>query len=672
MNLSNNRMFRGTPIFGKIKARAERHPLMFIGVMVFMLVLPFMGKPLHIDDPLFVWSAQQISRHPGNFYGFDVNWTGYTVPMSVENRNPPANSYFLAGVAALFGWREIFLHAAMMLAAFAAAAGTYQLARIWCERPLLAAGIALATPVFFVSATTLMCDVPMLAIWIWAVVFWERAMTSGNALEFFMAAFLAGLSVLTKYSALTLLPLLPILGFLRKKPGLWLLWLAVPTVMIVLYQLWTASLYGNGLISSAAGFASKTHFELAGGWTNKTVIGFAYAGGCLLPVLFFIPWLPVKRELVVISGLVVVGSASVLWLTGIGHEFGWSFRLQMCLWVAAGMHLLLLTAYGLWRQRDTVSLMLALWLASGFIFAAVLNWTVSARSFLPMVPAIAILVVRNLTRPEAQRKKQPAYYLPVAASMVFSVLIATADYATAGSEHAAAQYLSAHYPPSSMRVWFQGHWGLQYYLQKAGAQPVDFSRSVLSPGDILILPSNNSNIIIPEPQDANLVMTPEFTADSWLSTVNDTTGVGFYGEGLLPFLFGPVAAEKYAVYQVTRTMKPPYFIWLAWQTPKVPPEVLNNLAWTMATSGKADDRDGTRAVLFAERACQLTGYHETVMVGTLGAAYAEAGRFDDAIVTAQKACDLATASGKTDLLKINQQLLDLYRQHQPYHEETKP
>jgi tetratricopeptide (TPR) repeat protein len=98
------------------------------------------------------------------------------------------------------------------------------------------------------------------------------------------------------------------------------------------------------------------------------------------------------------------------------------------------------------------------------------------------------------------------------------------------------------------------------------------------------------------------------------------------------------------------------------------PDVLNNLAWLLATCTDAHIRDGTQAVKLAERACELTHYHLTPMVGTLAAAYAEAGRFDDAISTAQKACTLATESGDQDLLKRNQELLVLYRAHRPYRE----
>jgi 4-amino-4-deoxy-L-arabinose transferase-like glycosyltransferase len=97
---------------------------------------------------------------------------------------------------------------------------------------------------------------------------------------------------------------------------------------------------------------------------------------------------------------------------------------------------------------------------------------------------------------------------------------------------------------------------------------------------------------------------------------------------------------------------------------------LNNLAWTLATSKDTHIRNGERAVQLAELACDLTHYSLTFMVGTLAAAYAEAGRFDDAIATAQKACALASEAGEPDLLKKNQELLALYLKHQPYHEGT--
>jgi Flp pilus assembly protein TadD len=99
-------------------------------------------------------------------------------------------------------------------------------------------------------------------------------------------------------------------------------------------------------------------------------------------------------------------------------------------------------------------------------------------------------------------------------------------------------------------------------------------------------------------------------------------------------------------------------------------ETLNNLAWSLATSEEAGFRNGARAVQLAERACELTDYQKTIFVGTLAAAYAEAGRFEDAISAAEKAINLAQKNGEQELLQKNQELLELYRAHKPYHQAS--
>ena len=98
------------------------------------------------------------------------------------------------------------------------------------------------------------------------------------------------------------------------------------------------------------------------------------------------------------------------------------------------------------------------------------------------------------------------------------------------------------------------------------------------------------------------------------------------------------------------------------------PSTLNNLAWELAACPDAGIRNGALAVKLAERACELTHYQQIIFIGTLAAAYAEAGRFDEAVATGQKACALASELGETNLLKRNQELVILYQAHQPYHE----
>jgi Flp pilus assembly protein TadD len=97
-------------------------------------------------------------------------------------------------------------------------------------------------------------------------------------------------------------------------------------------------------------------------------------------------------------------------------------------------------------------------------------------------------------------------------------------------------------------------------------------------------------------------------------------------------------------------------------------EALNNLAWVLAASPDDGLRNGAEAIRLAERACELTHYGHPLFIGTLAAAYAESGRFPEAVTTAEKAEQLATSAGLPAVAAKNRQLLELYRAGKPYHE----
>jgi protein O-mannosyl-transferase len=100
------------------------------------------------------------------------------------------------------------------------------------------------------------------------------------------------------------------------------------------------------------------------------------------------------------------------------------------------------------------------------------------------------------------------------------------------------------------------------------------------------------------------------------------------------------------------------------------PHSRNNVAWVLATASDASIRDGTRAVGFAQEAVQLSGGREPGFLRTLAAAYAESGRFSEALAVAQQAVMIATMQGKTDVANRLKEDLVLYRGHLPLRENS--
>lgn len=97
------------------------------------------------------------------------------------------------------------------------------------------------------------------------------------------------------------------------------------------------------------------------------------------------------------------------------------------------------------------------------------------------------------------------------------------------------------------------------------------------------------------------------------------------------------------------------------------PEAQNNLAWLLATLEPADGADPARAVGLAEQACRLTGDRVAPYLDTLAAAYAAAGRFTNAVDTAQKAVVLARSDGQQGVADEIEAHLQLYRGGRAYH-----
>jgi Flp pilus assembly protein TadD len=97
---------------------------------------------------------------------------------------------------------------------------------------------------------------------------------------------------------------------------------------------------------------------------------------------------------------------------------------------------------------------------------------------------------------------------------------------------------------------------------------------------------------------------------------------------------------------------------------------LNNLAWFAAAHPDPAFRNASRAVTLAQRACELTAHKDPGNLDTLAAAYAEAGRFDQAVSTAQAAHDLAFRTGDHALAATIREHMEHYRRGQPWRDHS--
>jgi Flp pilus assembly protein TadD len=98
------------------------------------------------------------------------------------------------------------------------------------------------------------------------------------------------------------------------------------------------------------------------------------------------------------------------------------------------------------------------------------------------------------------------------------------------------------------------------------------------------------------------------------------------------------------------------------------PNLRNSLAWLLATCPVDSLRNGAEAVAQARRAVALSRRQNAGTLDTLAAAYAEAGRFSDAVATAREALKLAAGQDGPELAASIRGRIALYAAGKPYRE----
>jgi 4-amino-4-deoxy-L-arabinose transferase-like glycosyltransferase len=535
-----------------------------LGVLTAACLLPFSGRAFHMDDPLFVFAARQITQHPLDPYGFNVIWYESLDRMADVTMNPPLACYYGAAVGRIAGWSERAFHLAFLVPALALILGTYRLAKHFTRLPLLAAMATLLTPGIVVSACSVMCDTMMVALWVWAVILWIEGLEPRKGWYLAGSGVLMAAGALTKYFGAALILLLAAYSLARlRRFGGWMWYLLIPAGALLGYELWTHALYGQSLLRSAAHFAHANRGHASR--FTRTLVSLSFTGGCTLSVLALCPLMWSRRVLgIVAAGSAVAASALVFGWVNLAEQFAnkltphpvvahWELiGSQLVLFIIGGVFTLGLAIADYQDRRDQDSLLLGLWVVGTFVFASLLNWTINARSVLPLIPAAAILAMRRLET--MHRAWTRSLKLQVAggliASGVLSIWVAGADTRLANLGREAAQSVRGRTSNEFGTLWYEGHWGFQYYMEQLGARPVNARDFQIRPGDFVAVPENNVRFAgFPQDLSFQKEAVLEIPNLSGAAVLSWQLGSGFYSSywGPLPFAFGPAPPERYVI-----------------------------------------------------------------------------------------------------------------------------
>jgi hypothetical protein len=411
----------------------------------------------------------------------------------------------------------------------------------------------------------------MLAVWVWAVIFWIEGLNHRQPRYLLVSSVLIVVASVTKYFGMSLVFLLAAYSLIKhRRFSSWALYLLIPVAALVGYQVWTANLYGHGLLTGAAEYAKKRRAMPGRSPLGKALLALSYGGGCVLSGLVFAPLIWSRKHrlgailLSVLAGLAISLSWVAIGNHAGGHsvtadgQYGVLITTQVILCVAGGISVLALALAVFWEDHAADVLLLAMWIFGTFFFAGFVNWTINVRSVLPVIPAACILLARRLDRALTPSSRPTVAKVAVALLLCgfVSVWLAQADAELANSARRAVTLIGDKTRNRGGLLWFSGHWGFQYYMELTGARPVDWDHPELRGGDFVVIPFNNANIKIVNPEfvaSQDMIAVP---IRSWAGTISPELGAGFYSSywGPLPYAIGPVAPERYWIAQVARTI----------------------------------------------------------------------------------------------------------------------
>jgi hypothetical protein len=463
--------------------------------------LPFLDKPFHIDDASLLRIADNILANPLDPFAGEYSWRGVPESLWKMVTNPPLLSYLLAPVAGLSNNSEVALHALLLPFTFLFGAACLWLGRRFSDSPW---GVVLfvMTSAGVVVSGNIMRDVPAGALSAASIALCVAGTDRAKPRLLLLAALLAGLTILMKYSAVILLPLLVLYPLLKRRFAA-TLWVLVPLAMVGLFSLHNLWVYGETQIGLLLGRSWG-----ASSWVD-VLVGLPVVAGSLL---YFAPLLvasALRQRGALQLGLPVVllaVLAATQWLLSGYADFQYLFwslcgaaMLYLCL--AEGLRGALPLVSDPSDAQGTDSLFLFAWLCAPLFFAAIFSPFQAVRHLIPALLPLSLLAFRTLEHARAGRqasvgeRRALVAVLAVQASVAFAV--AFSDYEHAAAYRTQAERVASRLEAKSVDGWYIGHWGWYFYAENAGLRELHPEGPFPKPGDLFVQPQNYYNRGLP-------------------------------------------------------------------------------------------------------------------------------------------------------------------------------
>ncbi|MFQ5443658.1 MAG: ArnT family glycosyltransferase, partial [Nitrospinales bacterium] len=508
-----------------------------------LMTLPFLNKALHIDDPAYIYQARQILLDPVHPFDFQFNWLGVTSDAIHSINHPPLLSYYLALIISLFGESEPVLHASLMIFPLIAVYSISFLTQRFTNQPLPAMLMLMFAPPFFVSASTLMLDVPVLALALAATALFIRGLDIDNMPTLAFSGVVLAAACLIKYSAVLQFPVLGLYAMLQGKTRKALIPLGLAMILVSSWIWFTWVTSGILHPLQAIGLEGDLKTPMLAKWTSLL----SFTGVSAL-VAGFLPFAGARRWAVLLASLALTyffilphsalgwvsqGLLAILVFNGT-YLFGW---------VIAGM-----TDIRNFKDRDTLFLIVWFGITAAFV-VQVIAFNAVRHVLIFLVPMV-LLLFRMYPAPGGFKFARAQ----LAALLLLSLAVSFGDHIYANAYRGMADRLLLAVENQGLRdegigrqpnntVWFRTHWGFQYYMENRGAKMLEFSNvDQVKEGDWIVDTVTAHKNFIAKNSWPVLRMEREFDAVSPLPVhlMNSGLGAGWYADiwGPLPFAWG--------------------------------------------------------------------------------------------------------------------------------------